>query len=192
MKQLAQWISIIAHPFTMITLLVAVTAMRQSSGHAIHSVLLVFFVVIVPISVLMFWQVYRGRWSNADASNPSERPILFLSAIAGLLAALGWLHLHNPHSFLIQGMLVTAGLFLLAAILNRWIKLSLHVAFAALTATTLSLMSSWVGYVLFALIPLLFWSRLALARHRIHELAIGLVLDRIRACSVVRADLADF
>jgi len=186
MKQLARWISIIAHPFTMITLLVAVTAMRQSSGHAIHSVLLVFFVVIVPISVLMFWQVYRGRWSNADASNPSERPILFLSAIAGLLAALGWLHLHNPHSFLIQGLLVTAGFFLLAAILNRWIKLSLHVAFAAFTATTLSLMSSWVGYVLFALIPLLFWSRLALARHRIHELAIGLVLGALTGFVLVR------
>jgi hypothetical protein len=186
MKQLARWISIIAHPFTMIILLVAVTAMRQSSGHAIHSVLLVFFVVIVPISVLMFWQVYRGRWSNADASNPAERPMLFLSAIAGLLAALGWLHLHNPHSFLIQGMLVTAGFFLLAAILNRWIKLSLHVAFAALTATTLSLMSSWVGYVLFALIPLLFWSRLALARHRIHELAIGLVLGALTGFVLVR------
>jgi hypothetical protein len=34
MKQFARWISIVAHPFSMITLLVAVPAMHQSSGHA--------------------------------------------------------------------------------------------------------------------------------------------------------------
>jgi hypothetical protein len=89
MKQFARWISIVAHPFTMITLLVAVPAMRQPSGHAMQAVLLVDLVVIVPIAVLMFRQVCRGRWSNADASNPSERPILFLIALAGLVAALG-------------------------------------------------------------------------------------------------------
>jgi hypothetical protein len=40
--------------------------------------------------------------------------------------------------------------------------------------------------VLFALIPLLFWSRLALARHRIHELAIGLVLGALTGFVLVR------
>jgi len=179
MKQFARWISIVAHPFVTVSLLVAVPAMAQPSGHAVHSVLLVGLVVIVPIAVLMFLQVYRGRWSNADASNPSERSLLFLIAIAALVVALGWLHLKDPKSFLVQGMLVTAVFLLLAAVLNRWIKLSLHVAFAALTATTLSLMSSWVGYALIAVVPLVFWSRLALARHRVHELAVGLLLGAL-------------
>ena len=179
MKQFAWWISIVAHPFAMISLLVAVPAMRQSSGHAVHSVLLVGLIVILPIAILMFRQVYRGQWSNADASNSSERPVLFLIAIAALVAALGWLHLRDPKSFLIHGMLVTAVFLLLAAILNRWIKLSLHVAFTALTATTLSLMRSSLGYALIALVPLVFWSRLALGRHRIHELAVGLLLGTL-------------
>ncbi len=100
-------------------------------------------------------------------------------ALAGLVAALGWLRLKDPQSFLVQGLLVIAMFLVLAALLTRWIKLSLHVAFAALTATTLSLMSCWIGYMLIAVIPLVFWSRLALSRHRVHELAVGLVLGAL-------------
>jgi hypothetical protein len=174
--QLAQWISSIAHPFAMVTLLVAVLATRQAHGHATKSVLLVLVVIIFPVAILMFRQVRRGRWSNADASNPSERAVLFLTALGGVVASLSWLLIKDPQSFLMQGMLVIGLFLLLAALLTRWIKLSLHVAFAALTATTLSLIGSWVGYLLIAVVPLVFWSRLALARHRVHELAVGLAL----------------
>jgi hypothetical protein len=185
-EQFARWISIVAHPFTMITLLVAVPAIRQPSGHAVQSVLVVALVVITHVALLMVRQVRRGRWSNADASNPSERPMLFLIALAALVAALGWVHFKDPKSFLVEGMLVTAGFLLVVALVTRWIKLSLHVAFAALTSTTLSLMGSWVGYVLIAVVPAVFWSRLALARHRVHELAVGLALGALTGFVLVK------
>ena len=186
MKQLARGVSILAHPFVMVALLVAVPAMRQSSGHVVQSVLLVMIAVVVPIAVLMFRQVRRGRWSDADASKPSERPILFMVALAGLVAALAWLLLNDPQSFLVRGMLVAAAFLLLAALLTRWVKLSLHVAFAALTATTLCLLGSPVGYVLIAMVPVIFWSRIALARHRVHELLVGLVLGVLTGIVLVR------
>jgi hypothetical protein len=170
----------------MITLLVAVLAMRQRHGHRLQSVLLVVIVVLVPIGVLMFRQVRRGRWSNADASNVSERPVLFLVALAGVMASTGWLLLKDPQSFLTQGMLVIAAFLFVAALLTRWIKLSLHMAFAALSATVLSMIGSWVGYVLIAVIPSIFWSRLALARHSIRELAVGLVLGALTGIALVR------
>lgn len=185
MRQLARWVSILAHPFVMVALLVAVPAMRQSSGNAVQSVLLVVMIVIVPIAVLMFRQVRRGRWSNVDASKPSERPILFLVALAGLLAALGWLLLNDPQSFLVRGMLVIASFLLIAAFLNRWVKLSLHVAFAALAATTLCLLGSASGYALIAVVPVVFWSRLVLARHRVHELLVGLALGVLTGVALV-------
>ena len=102
--------------------------------------------------------------------------MLFMVALAGLVAALGWLLLNDPQSFLVRGLLVVAAFFLLAAVLTRWIKLSLHVAFAALAATALSLIGSAVGYALAAVVPVVFWSRLALGRHRVYELVVGLVL----------------
>jgi hypothetical protein len=186
MKQLARWISILAHPFAMIALLVAVPAMQRSSGYAIQSVFLVAIAVIVPLAVLMFRQVRRGRWSNVDASNPSERPVLFFVALIGLVAAVVWLSFNDPHSFLVQGMLVTGAFLLLASLLTRWVKLSLHVAFAALTATTLSLMGLRVGYALVPVVALVGWSRIALGRHRIHELVVGLVLGVLTGVILVR------
>ena len=186
MQQAARWVSILAHPFVMVALLVAVPAMRQSSASTVQPLFLIVIAVVVPIGVLMFRQVRRGRWSNIDASNPSERPVLFMVALAGLGAALGWLLLNDPQSFLVRGMLVTAVFLLLAALLTRWVKLSLHIAFAALTATTLSLIGSAVGYALVAVVPLVFWSRIVLARHRIHELLVGLVFGVLTGIVLVR------
>jgi len=186
LKQLARWISIVAHPFVMVALLVAVPAARQSSGSALQSALLVIVATVVPIAVLMFRQVRRGRWSNVDASKPSERPALFMVACVGLMAALAWLLLNDPQSFLVRGLIVTAAFLLVAALLTRWVKVSLHVAFAALTATTLCLLGSAIGYGLAAVVPVVFWSRIALARHRVHELLVGLALGIVTGIILVR------
>lgn len=186
MMQLARWVSIVAHPFVMVALLVAVAARRQTSGNAVQSVLLVVIAVVVPIAVLMFRQVRRGRWSDVDASKPSERPVLFLVALAGLSAALLWLLINDPQSFLVRAVIVVAAFLLLAALLTRWVKLSLHVAFAALSATTLCLLGSAVGYALVVVVPAVFWSRIALARHRVPELLIGLVLGIFTGIVLVR------
>jgi hypothetical protein len=83
-------------------------------------------------------------------------------------------------------MLVTGAFLLLASLLTRWVKLSLHAAFAALTATTLSLYGSWVGYALIPMVPVLLWSRVALARHRVHELVVGLVLGILTGVMLVQ------
>ena len=185
--QLAELISIVGHPFVTITLLVATLAMRQRHGHGgAQPIFLVVVLVIVPVGMLMFWQVRRGRWSNADASNAPERPVLFLVALSGVLASIGWLLLKHPESFMIHGMFVVAAFLCLAALLTRWIKLSLHVAFAALAATVLCLIGSWVGYTLVAVVPSLFWSRLILSRHSIRELAVGLVLGVLAGFAMVQ------
>lgn len=120
----------------MVALLVAVPAMRRSSAEAIRSLLVVVIAAVVPIAFLMFYQVRRGRRSNVDASNPSERPILFTFAVAGLVAGLGWLLANDPQSFLVRGMLVSMVFLFVAAFLTRWVKPSLHVAFVALAATS--------------------------------------------------------
>lgn len=187
MKPIARWISILAHPFVMVALLVAVPRWRQSSRTlALQSLLLVIIAVLVPLSVLMLRQVRRGRWSNVDASNPSERPLLFIVGLAGLAALLTWLVLNDPKSYLVRGVLITGALLLVAAVLTRWVKLSLHLAFASLAATSLSLLASPVGYALIGVVPILAWSRIALSRHRPHELLLGLVLGVLAGVALVR------
>ena len=57
----------------------------------------------------MFRQVRRGRWSNVDASKPSERPVTLrgLSCWAGCRARVA--PLKRPQSFLVRGMLHRGG-----------------------------------------------------------------------------------
>jgi hypothetical protein len=186
MNSLARWISIIAHPFVMIAVLVAVAGWRFAPGsQALQALLLVIVVTIVPLAILMVCQVRRGRWSNVDASHTSERPILFLVALTALAALLGWLLLSNPHSFLIRGVIVISLLLVVAALLTRWVKLSLHLAFAGLTVTSLSVIGSAIGLALIPAVPLLIWSRLALSRHRPLELVVGLLLGVLAGLALI-------
>lgn len=175
-QQLARWVSILAHPFVMVALLVVVPATRRSSTNTLGSGLLISAAVLIPVAILMVRQVRTGRWANVDASKPSERPMLFAVALTGLVCALGWLLLEDPHSPLVRGMLVVGAFLVLAALLTRWIKVSLHVAFAALTATALAMLGSTVGYGLVLVVPVLMWSRFTLSRHTVSELLVGLVL----------------
>ena len=186
MQQLARWVSILGHPFVMAGILVAVPALRDSSGTAVRSVLLVAVAVLLPLLVLMIRQVRRGRWSNVDASRAADRPALFLVALVGLAVVLAWLWLRDPQSFLVRGVVIVGAFLLVAALLTRWIKLSLHVAFVALTGTSLCRLGSAVGYGLLAAVPVVWWSRLALGRHSMHELLVGLCLGVLTGIALVR------
>jgi hypothetical protein len=173
-ETMARWISIVAHPFvTTMVMLGAVTAQRSSSSDRWRSVALIAVFTILPVGVLMYRQVRRGAWENTDASNARERPILFAVSASGLLLLLGYLLVAQPQSFMIRGLYGALGMIAACAIVTRWIKVSLHLAFATLNATILLLMGATTGWLLALLIPPLVWSRLALGRHRPVELALG-------------------
>jgi hypothetical protein len=180
----ARWISIVAHPFVMTGVVIAAATMRHSQGQAGQS-LLVGAAIIVPLAVLMVSQVRRGRWMNVDASRPSERPLLYAVALGAMAVTVGSLYMLVPGSFLLRGMSVMTMFMVVAGVLTRWVKVSMHVAFVALAATTLSLIGSWSGYVLIGVVPLMCWSRLALARHRPHELVAGCFLGVVTGALLV-------
>jgi hypothetical protein len=174
MKALARWISILGHPFVMVGLMVGVAASRSGPPRqTLRALGLVALVALVPVAALMWLQVRRGAWQNVDASNARERPPLFWVGGAALLALLIYLWLRQPESFLIRGSVAVLAMLGICAVATRWVKVSLHLAFAALAATSLLLLGSRVGWILVAVLPALAWSRLALGRHRPIELALG-------------------
>lgn len=176
MKQLARWISILAHPFAVSLVVVLDAAVRYGKGSAMKSVLLVAGLAIVPVAALIAWQVGRGRWADVDASHREQRPMLFLVGCAAVAALVLWLLLRDPHSFLLRGTLAVLGLLFVSSLVNRRIKVSLHSAFAAFGATVLLIAGSPTGWLLAATVPPLVWSRLALGRHRPVEVAVGLLI----------------
>jgi len=175
--RVARWLSIIFHPFVMVAVLVgAAASARQTAEEALRSVVTVVLFTVVPVAVLMWRQVRRGRWENADASNRAERPILYVIGGAGLAGLLAYLLLLHPQSAMVRGVLGTLAMLALCAVVTRWIKVSLHMAVATLAATSLALMRSPVGYALVLALPALLWSRLTLQRHTPAEVALGTII----------------
>jgi membrane-associated phospholipid phosphatase len=171
---IARWLSIVFHPFVMVGVMVgAAAAARQTRGEAVRSVGLVMLVTIVPLAVLMWCQVRRGKWEHADASNREERPILYIVLGIALVTLLAYLLLFRSQSFMVRGVVATCGMMAVCAAAARWVKVSLHMAFAALAAIALALMRSPVGYVLLLALPALMWSRLTLQRHTPLEVILG-------------------
>jgi membrane-associated phospholipid phosphatase len=184
LTSLARWVSIAGHPFAMVAVLVAVSGRRSTSaGETLRALLLVALVAILPVAWLMARKVRRREWGNVDASKREERPLLYAVGLAALLCLLAYLLLFGGNSFLLRGVLGTLALLAAAAVATRWLKVSLHMAFAALAATVL--LGSAVGWLLAAFLPLLAWSRLALARHRPAELAVGSLLGLLAGCAVL-------
>jgi hypothetical protein len=174
---IARWVSIIFHPFVMVAVLVGTAAAaRQTRGDALRSIGTVALFTILPLAVLMWRQVRRGRWENADASNVAERPILYVFIAIGLAALLTYLVLVRSQPFMVRGVVATLVMLAGCAAASRWIKVSLHMAVATLAVTGLILSRSPVGYALILVLPALMWSRITLERHTPAEVTLGTLI----------------
>lgn len=177
MNVVARWVSIVGHPFAMTIVMVLGAALHFSTlREALWTLSLVTVIALLPVAALMVRQVRRGSWTNVDASNRAERPLLFAVGIVGLAVLLGAVLVSRPGSFLIRGAVGVLSMLAVCAVATRWVKVSLHMAFGALATTTLLSLGSPVGWVLLAVMPALAWWRLALKRHRPAEVAIGLLV----------------
>jgi membrane-associated phospholipid phosphatase len=185
MNVVARWVSIVGHPFAMTIVMVLGAALRFSTPReALRTVLLVTLVALLPVAALMVRQVRRGSWTNVDASDRAERPLLFAVGIVALAVLLGAVLVLRPGSFLIRGLVGVLIMLAVCAVATRWVKVSLHMAFGALATTTLLSLGSPAGWVLLAVMPGLAWSRLALKRHSPAEVALGLLVGIVSGYSI--------
>ena len=177
MPRVARAVSIAAHPFVTSLIMVVGSAVQLGQlRRAGVAIAIVVVLAIAPVALLMMQQVRRGKWQNVDASNVRERPLLFAVSGIGLAGLLGYLLLAQPQSFLLRGVVAVVAMVAACAAITRWVKLSLHLAFATLATTVLLLLGSPAGWVLLLALPALAWSRLSLARHTVLEVVLGSVV----------------
>ena len=127
------------------------------------------------------WQVRSGRWSHVDASVPKERTSLnvFLAILLLLSATLLWILAGRSNMAI---ALAFSGAIILTALLSaRWVKVSLHAAFAAFAAfATALLWPNWIAVAAgVAVTAAVAWSRLELGRHVAADIAAGLLLGMV-------------
>ena len=183
---IARAVSIAGHPVVLLPVAVLIAASRRGASLTklsfIGGALATLGVVVLGFSWL---QVRSGRWSHVDASARAERNSLniFLAGICILSAVSLWFLTRRPYMPL--GLALSAALIVLALLTARWVKVSLHVAFAAFA--TGRLWPNQLAVVAGALMTAaLAWSRLVLGRHVAADVATGLLLGAA-AGSVYRA-----
>ena len=175
----ARAISIVGHPVVLVIIAALVTASARGATIAqlrlVGGVLAMLGLVVLAYSG---WQVRSGRWSHVDASVPKERTSLnvFLAILLLLSATLLWFLAGRSNMAI---ALAFSGAIILTALLSaRWVKVSLHAAFAAF-ATAL-LWPNWIAVAAgVAVTAAVAWSRLELGRHVAADIAAGLLLGMV-------------
>jgi membrane-associated phospholipid phosphatase len=122
-----------------------------------------------------WFQVRTGRWVHIDASQRGERTSLnvFLALLLLLSALLLWILTRRPPMSI--GLALSSALVATALLIARWVKVSLHAAFAAF-ATTLVWPITLAVVAGVAITAVVVWSRLVLGRHVVADIVAGLLL----------------
>ena len=175
-QAVARFVSIALHPFVVLAwLALAATWWLDPTAMLRTAVGIATGIAIVWAFVLQ--RRRAGHWQTVDASRPQERPLLYLLAL--LVAGAYWWWMGGRASAAATGILAAVAMLCLAGIANRWIKLSLHMASLAFAGCALLPLMPLAGMGMVALLPVLAWSRLRMARHTWPEVAGGALLGAL-------------
>lgn len=170
---IARVLSIVGHPAVVVpgTILWLSSRRAAQTEQAVAAGLAAVTVAVVVV-VWCLVQVRAGRWSHVDASKPDERRLLNRGLLGLLgLAALG-LSTVEQSATLVAGAALSAAIVATAVASERWIKLSLHTAFAVF-AVALVWPEAGTTTTLAVLTLAIAWSRLSLGRHALVDVVSG-------------------
>ena len=180
MKNFLKTISVILHPFTVtITTAGIIAYLGTESMNAFFKEILILIglVVIIPFTTLYILKL-TGVISDLDISKRHERDKLrlFLIFISVFLIVLYLVKLflnNNLYIFLYFTCLLG---YVIGFIISKRIKVSGHITTLVLNILFLGLYLNYYFLIALVLVPILFWSRVGIDRHKLHECFTGLAL----------------
>jgi membrane-associated phospholipid phosphatase len=189
-RRLAFVLSVVGSPFALLPLTVLLVSLRTASpGRALVFAAALACLGIVPLILLLRHKVRTGRWSDHDVSDRSHRrefyPIAMLIT-AG--TAVGMWFLGAPR-IVVRGILVLLLLLVLAAIVSRWSKISLHTSVGAFCTVSLVSVNLWVAGGALILATAVGWARISLERHTLWQVLNGAALGAAAGLAVLRPAL---
>jgi membrane-associated phospholipid phosphatase len=178
--KLARVASVAGHPFVLMSLTVLIVAFHRT--HLLRALTIGSVTVLSTVTPLFFIirrQVSAGKWSDHDVSDASERRSFYPVVIIINALAMTLFYFLDFPSGLITGMLISLAILLLAMLINRWSKISLHVIFAVYFAVALFAVSYWSAAGFLLLAAAVGWSRVRLARHSPAQVLSGAILGAL-------------
>jgi putative transposase len=160
--------------FTLFPILfILVAKFSDDYSHALEWALFSYIFVLVVV-IFVIAGVVLGYFSNFDVSKREQRPLLFyFVAFVSLCYYLSLLIFDGPKILIVGFFAIVLGLITIA-IVNKWIKASIHMMTA--TAAFLLISLAYKGYFFLFLIPLLAWARVKTKEHSPKEAIIGCIL----------------
>ena len=173
-RRLAAWVSVIAHPFVLIPVLVAVvTARSLPPREAMVVVGLVVAGSILPMLWIIVRRVRSGAWTDHDVSVREQRTGMYPAALAVSAGTVVLLYASGVAPSIVRGTVAIFALIAVSALVNTRLKVSLHTGFAAFTAVSLLSVSRPMGLAAVVVALAVAWSRLELRRHTLPEVIGG-------------------
>jgi membrane-associated phospholipid phosphatase len=175
-------VSVIGHPFVLVplTTLYAVSR-RMGLMNAAGSAGAVALATVVPVLALVVIGVRRSVFTDHDVSDRAQRSGFYRALFVVLPLGSAALWFLQPG--LRKGIVASWGLILASMLANRFVKSSLHVAFAAFCATSVALPAAGAVAAGIAVIAIA-WSRLVLKRHTLVEVALGAIIGAAAGLSL--------
>jgi membrane-associated phospholipid phosphatase len=177
--KVARSLSVIGHPFVFLLLLVFVVLSAKESIRSTLGLLGIVALFLAPHYIYMLFCYKSRRWKSMDASLRAERPSLYFSACIVIVSIGVYFLFTGQPNVLIEGCVVIVCMLGAAAALNRWLKLSMHMAFNAFTGVIVNQIDGNYGLLIYAYMPGLAWSRLVLSKHTPKEVIGGILLGMI-------------
>lgn len=176
--KLAETVSVLLGPQVWSPLLMVAVAAR--AGFSLGQLYLwfpVFFLilVVIPISYLYLAAKY-GRTTAWDLPQKKDR-YLFLGVCCLLLIFSVGLAYLSANLFLYHLNLIILGLLTILTIITYFWKISLHTSLNTAGIILVNYLFDWKLLYLFALLPIIYWARLALHRHNIYQLLGGSLIS---------------
>lgn len=142
-------------------------AWKEAFTHFLPMIL----IMIVPVIIWIFWNVKKGKYSNADVSDRNQRKSLYFF-VAGVLF-LYWLYDWFFKQHVDYRILFVLILLILMQISNYFIKSSMHTAFNILVSAFLFVLNPFFGCIWFLLSVIVGITRILLKRHTPKEVLAG-------------------
>ena len=181
MATLARAVSIGGHPMVLVPAAIAIAMRGRVSRSEATIVLGVVFGAIAIVAAYLVHGVRSGRLSHVDVSKREERGGFYGVALVSTFAATVVLALlPAPHAAPL-GFGCAFALLAVASVVNRWLKASLHTAFAIVAAGVVG-PGAPLPFAIFATAAgLVAWSRVVLGRHTRREVFVGAILGGVTA-----------
>lgn len=177
LKRLAQFISTVLNPITILFPIAYFLVLRQTGNSDLAffwEIISLIFILIISVFILV--GVEEKIFTDFDISKRNQRPLLFTFAIGLCAIYIVFLYfLKAPSILFIASFTLILGLIVFEAV-NRITKISIHVGTVSAFATSVSLVYGGLFYLTLFLIPLIAWSRIKTHNHTKKQTIIGGVL----------------